>query len=423
VSAVPLVRAEDIPLPRRLIAFALILLGYIFYGYAWNTVDVLRPYIRAAAGLSLQQAGLLYSAQSMGALAGALLIGQLADRHGRRLLLVVITFGYGLALLGGLVATSLTALLAQRLVLGLFLGGMFSVAVGLYVGLFALSVRGRLASVVGVMFSLGVVLQGWLGTLLLERDWTLMLWAGGLPPLFIAVLTWWAVPDDRHVVAYGSTPGANQAKAAAAAAPKLPIMELFRPEHRRRTLLITLMSALGFFAYQGFAGWVTTYLKEVRGLGGAGIGALVAWQGVGGIFGGFFWGWVADRWGRRIGAVGYFLAAAIIVAYLRAPSTLWLLTAIGAAFGFLISSSVAWGPYFAELYPPHLRSTAASIFHWGRVLSFLAPAVTAGVADAFGLTTGMMAAAAIYALCGGVWLLLPETLKRPGAAARAGPGP
>ena len=48
--AVPLVRAEDIPLPRRLLAFALILLGYIFYSYAWNTVDVLRPYIRAASG-------------------------------------------------------------------------------------------------------------------------------------------------------------------------------------------------------------------------------------------------------------------------------------------------------------------------------------------------------------------------------------
>ena len=410
----PAVRAEDIPMARRVLAFALILLGYIFYSYAWNTVDVLRPYIRAAAGLSLQQAGFLYSAQSLGALAGALLIGQLADRHGRRLLLVVITAGYGAALLAGLWAQSLSALLLQRLVLGLFLGGVFAVAVGLYVGLFAQAVRGRLASVVGVMFSLGVVLQGWLGSLLLERDWTLMLWAGGLPPLLIALLCWWAVPDDRHVIAHGSLLGAPPPPAAA----KLPILELFKPEYRCVTLLITLMSALGFFAYQGFAGWVTTYLKEVRGLGGAGIGALVAWQGVGGIFGGFFWGWVADRYGRRVGAVGFFVAAAIIVAYLRAPSTLWLLTAIGAAFGFLISSGVAWGPFFAEQYPPHLRSTAASIFHWGRVIGFMAPAVTAGVADAFGLTTGMMLAAAIYALCGGVWLMLPETLRRPPAGSR-----
>ncbi len=399
------IRAEDIPLARRVAAFALILLGYVFYSFAWNTVDTLRPYIREAAGLSMQQAGFLYSAQSLGALAGALLIGQLADRFGRRLLLVVITAGYGLALLAGVAAQGFAALLTQRLVLGLFLGGVFSVAVGLYVGLFAQAIRGRLASVVGAMFSVGLVLQGWLGAWLLERDWTLMLWAGALPPLAIAAACWWVVPDDRRVVPHGG---------AAPAAPGrgLPIVELFQPGLRRTTLMLTLLSGLNFFAYQAFAGWVTTYLKDVRGLGGAGIGALVAWQGLGGIVGGFLWGWVADRFGRRWGAVGYFLGAAMIVAYLRVPSDLALLTVLGFGYGVVISSSVVWGPYFAELYPQHLRSTAASIFHWGRVIGFIAPAITAAVAASAGLGVGMMLAAALYCVAAGVWLMLPETLQR-----------
>ena len=126
-------------------------------------------------------------------------------------------------------------------------------------------------------------------------------------------------------------------------------------------------------------------------------------------------GWVADRFGRRINAIGFFIAAAMIVAYLRAPGDLALLKGLGFVYGFAISAGVAWGVYFAELYPAHLRSTAASIFHWGRILSFFAPAVTAAVADAAGLTTGMMLASLLYLLAGGVWLMLPETLLRKAA--------
>ncbi len=398
-------RAEEIPLRRRLLAFGFIAVCYAFYSYAWNTVDVLRPYIRAAAGLSLQQAGLLYTCQSLGALLGALVIGQLADRFGKRLLLFCVTLGYGSALLAGVWAHGFGALAAQRLVLGVFLGGVYSVCVGLYVGLFDRHVRGRLASVVSASYTLGFIAQGWLAGLLLERDWTLLLWLGGVPPVLLALLTFWLVPDDRRYAPHGGVP-------LAAPGARLPIVELFQPQWRRRTLMLTALSALSFFGYQAFAGWVTTYLKDVRHFDGSAIGALVAWQGIGGLAGAFLWGWVADRFGRRASAIGFVLAGAMIVAYLRAPDSLPLLKALGFAYGVMISAGVAWGVYFAELYPAHLRSTAASIFHWGRILSFFAPAVTVAVADVTGLTTGMMLAAALYLLAAGIWLALPETLQR-----------
>jgi MFS family permease len=399
------VRAEDLPLARRAMAFAFLALAYVFYSYAWNTVDVLRPYIRTSAGLTLGQAGLMYTAQSLGALAGALVIGQLADRFGRRRLLLVVMLGHGTALLAGVWCTTLPSLLVQRAVLGIFLGGVFSVSVGLYISWFDSTVRGRLAAVIGVMYSVGVIFQGWLATWLLDRDWTLMLWAGALPTLVLALGCLLLVPDDRHTVPYGGA-------APTAPVSRLPIVELFRPEYRRLTLMLTLLSGLSFFGYQAFGGWVTTYLKEVRGLGGAGIGGMVAWQGMGGLLGGFIWGWVADRFGRRINAIGFVVAAALIVLYLRAPNDPVLLQGLGFVYGFMISAGVAWGVYFAELYPAHLRSTAASIFHWGRAISFFAPAVTAAVAESAGLTTGMALAALLYLVAAGVWWLLPETLVR-----------
>jgi hypothetical protein len=43
-------RAEDISLGRRTTAFVLLMIFEFFYGWSWNTVDVLRPQIRRNSG-------------------------------------------------------------------------------------------------------------------------------------------------------------------------------------------------------------------------------------------------------------------------------------------------------------------------------------------------------------------------------------
>ena len=121
---------------------------------------------------------------------------------------------------------------------------------------------------------------------------------------------------------------------------------------------------------------------------------------------------MANRFSRRWAAIGFFAAAAMIVAYLRAPNDLALLKGRGFVYGFVFSAGVAWGVHFAELYPTHLRATAALIFHWGRVISFFVPAATAAVAESAGLTTDRMLAALLYTAAAAVWLMLPETLHR-----------
>ena len=132
-----------LPLARRLSAFGFLLLAEFFYGWAWNTVDVLRPLFRQALGLSLTQAGSAYSAQGAGALIGAITIGQLADRLGRRNMLVVVMVGYGALLNAGVLVHSYPQLLMQRFALACFLGGSFPVVVALYVDLFRANLRGN----------------------------------------------------------------------------------------------------------------------------------------------------------------------------------------------------------------------------------------------------------------------------------------
>ncbi len=396
--------AESLPLARRVAAFAFLLSGYFCYAWTWNTVDILRPYIAESLHLTRTQAGSMYSAMAAGALCGAVINGQLADRFGRRNALVVVMFSFGLLLVAGAFVRTYPQLIVQRFALGYFTGTMYPITVGIYVTLFPPHIRGRLAGVALGVYNAAVAVLGACAALVLDHDWRILLYVGVVPALLSAIALL-VMPDDRTIIPYGGArPGA--------AISKLPIVELFTPAVRRQTMMLVLMCGLNFFAYQAFTGWVTTYLKESRGFDGIAIGTIVSWQFWGSCLGGFAWGWLADRYGRRIGAIGFLIAAAIVLAYLRAPSSVPLLAASGFAYGFAISSSVVWGPWLTELYPPHLRSTAASIFNWGRIISFFAPLITAQVADRFGLTVGMTLASGCFIVAALVWLRIPETVTR-----------
>ena len=175
----------DLPLPRRLAAFGFLLITEILLRLGLEHVDVLRPFLRQSLGLSLTQAGSAYSAQGAGALLGAITIGQLADRLGRRTMLVVVMAGYGLLLIAGVSVSTYPQLLLQRFVLGLFLGGSFPVVVGIYVDLFQPNLRGKLASAINTTFSSAIILLGIAFGHLGNHDWRLLLWIGGIPPVLL----------------------------------------------------------------------------------------------------------------------------------------------------------------------------------------------------------------------------------------------
>ena len=402
-----MIDAKDIALTRRIGALAFLLVAYFFYAWSWNTVDILRPYIKDSLGLTDLTAGSAYTIQSAGAIVGAVVMGQIADKIGRRNALVISMFGYGGFLLAALLVTDYTTLVMQRTGLGFFMGSMFPIAVGIYSGLFGRDVRGVIAGFVLGTYNVAVAALGFLSAAAFKAgyDWKLLLWAGAVP-MSIALFAFFVIPDDRRLIPMdGLSEGQTTAKSA------LPIAELFKPGVAKQTILLATMTGLNFFAYQAFTGWASTYLKEDRMIPDTVVGDVLGWQFIGAAVGGLVWGYVSDRLGRRAAAWGFVAAAALIPVYLFVEMPIGLLELTGFLYGVMLSCSAIWGPWLSELYPPHLRSTAASIFNWGRVISMMAPLITAPLAEGFGRAPVMSMASIAFLAAAIIWMRLPETVK------------
>ncbi|MDF4902711.1 MFS transporter, partial [Vibrio parahaemolyticus] len=186
------------------------------------------------------------------------------------------------------------------------LGGYFTVAVSLMIGLFTPTVRGKLTAFASSMFSVALMVMGAYAAFIASIDapWESLMLVGGIPPLAAAVVMIFVLPSDSKVIAYGEE---EQAKAEESNAPakKGSWGEMLSKPYRKITLTCLLLAGLNFYGFQFFGGFVTTYLRDVRMFDGATIGLIFSISAFGSLFGAWFWGWVADKFGRKVNAFGF----------------------------------------------------------------------------------------------------------------------
>ena len=407
------IRAEDLSATRRWSMFAAIMLPYIFYAFVWNTENFLRPYMAQSLGLSKPQVASFYTFQGAGALLGALLIPQLSDLWSRKGAYAFVALGIGLTSLAIVFVDTYQAAIVQRFAMGVFLGGVFGCAVSLYIGYFPPAMRGLLAGMVQLTYNGGDALLSWIGRHYDASNWQQVLVIGGFGAVAASLIVVMILPRDGALTTWGETEASTSGQSS-----KLPIAQLFSEGRSSITLRLALMCGLNFFAFQSFNGWATTLLREQHQMTPDVIGKLMTLMHIGSMTGALFWGLVSDRFGRRANAAGFMIASALIVLYLYVEPSFFGYAVIGFAYGFCFVSMGVWGPYFAELYPTHLRATAASIFNWGRIVSLVGALLSGAIADIYGLKAAMATGALMFLLAALVWLSLPETLVKQREALR-----
>lgn len=168
----------------------------IFDGYDLAINGVVLPILMQEWGMTAVQAGMLASCALAGMMFGAMLFGMLADKIGRKnVILICITLFSGFTFLGGF-ASNPTEFGVLRFIAGLGIGGVLPNLVALTSEYAPQKLRSTLVTTMFSGYAVGGIMAALLGAWLTPtQGWQIMFYIAGLP-LLVLPLLWKFLPES-----------------------------------------------------------------------------------------------------------------------------------------------------------------------------------------------------------------------------------
>jgi MFS family permease len=364
--------------------------------------------------MSKTTAGLMGSIALLGAAAGGLLFGLIADRYGRTRALMGSILIYSVATAACGLAQSLAQLAVFRVCLGIGMGGEWGSGAALVSENFPAEHRGKALGFVQSSWAIGYGAAAIVTWLVLPRwGWRAVFFVGVLP----AFLTLWISRRVEEPDIWRTRATAGDSRTGPqGGTPTVRFADIFSGELGRLTLAVTLMNACTLFGWWGLNIWIPPYLSLPPSQGGVGlttaiVSGLVVVMEVGRWFGYVSFGYMADAFGRKRAYVGYLLVAAILIplyGVLQAPLLLLVLGPFVAFFGTGYFSG--FGALTAEIYPTTIRATAQGFtYNIGRVASAAAPFAVGSLAGTNGFGVAFAVTGVAFLCAALAWIWIPET--------------
>ncbi|MGA3264533.1 MAG: MFS transporter [Terracidiphilus sp.] len=291
--------------------------------------------------------------------AGALVFGMLADRYGRRPVLMMNILSFSAIELACAFAPSLTALLALRALFGIAMGGEWGVGAAMVFETLPKEGRGAFSGLLQEGYAMGSILASgafalffhWIG-------WRGLFILGATPALLVFYVQ--ARVGESPVWLEGArkrlarAAGAGRPERAGTAARLLAFLPTF-------LFLVLLMTAFMSFSH-GTQDVYPTFLAVQAKLKPETVGLIGVLYGFGSIAGGFVFGALSEKWGRKRAIItAALLAIPVIPLYAYGHSAVTL--GVGAVLmQFMVQG--AWGvvpAYLTELTPASVRATAPGL--------------------------------------------------------------
>lgn len=378
-SAPPLYVHEVIdqrPLGRiQLGAIAMCILIAVLDGFDAQIIGMLAPAIAKQLAIPVSSFTPVFVAGQVGMLFGAVLLAPMADKYGRKLVIIVSTLIFGSLTMATAFATTIDQLALLRLLTGVGLGGALPNAIALAA---EYSPKRHARTTVATLMCgmpLGSVLGGLSSSVLLPlHGWHSLFILGGAFPLIVALLAMMMLPESArylaakagadqrlHALMRRIAPDLGRGQRYAAAtqnASKIPLRELFTEGRARATLLVWVPYFMNLVVIYFIVSWLPSVLTAAGYPPKSGIAALTSFS-VGGVIGCLVQGPLMNRHGIRkvllIQLAAYALLAAILAHY-----TADLIVTVGVCLliGVAVNAAQAgFNVMAAEIYPTNMRAT------------------------------------------------------------------
>jgi len=372
-----------------------VLCGFVTFMEGFNTQSVgyIAPDLSQAFHMSPKELGLFFALGLFGLLLGAIFVAPLADKVGRRPLLLASVQALGLFSLLTAASPSVFVLDGLRFLTGLAIGGALPNTIALTS---EYSPHRRRALMVALMFTgfiMGSIVAGLSARALgPSMGWQSVFLVGGLLPLLYAPVLYAALPESVRFLVLRGAPAGKIARLMQQLDPALKlgpvtrfvtdetvtsaasVVALYREGRAKRTILLWIISFMSLFDIFLLANWLPTEMRELGFPLSTAIlvGAVLQFGGLTGTV----WGWLADKIGANVAlALAYFFGALAVacIGLVGANQPLMMLVVFLTGFGILGGQTVA-NVVSAISYPTEIRSTGVG---WatgiGRIGSIVGP--------------------------------------------------
>lgn len=388
-------------------AVALLAFGFGLVGLDRWLVTPLAPQIMRDLDFDYQDLGMLAAAVGLSWGCFAVVMGRLADRIGRRRIIIPATIAFSLMSAFSGLATGFVTLLAARLLMGVAEGAYCPSSYAAALDASPPSRRGLNLGIISAAFALfGLAIGPILATqlVLILPSWREVFMLVAVPGLMLA----WAFSRVLR------DPASLNLPTAAATATATDWRTLLSHRNVPVILPVICCSMSGVFVM----GVMTPlFLTDVVNLPTATMGFVMSGLGLGGCAGQIAVGWASDRIGRKPASVLSFTVgggALLLLAMGGSDPTGLFLTLFLAAFACCGVNALLAGPVAAEAVPDALSSSAMGlVIGAGEIFGGgVAPAVGGFIARHAGLPATLQVFAVVQ-LCGaGLSLMLTETAPR-----------
>jgi len=408
--AAPLLSESPVVLPihRKILAFSFIGWIFDFYDLLLLTFVVSSTSIVKDLALSRDQVALLLGTALAFTAVGGLIGGALADRYGRKPLLMITILVYSVGTLLSGMSTGMWTLLAARAITGIGVGGEWAVAHALVGETVPPHVRGRYGSYLQSGSAFARFFATMVGNLLAPIiGWRLAFMLSALPALLVVFIRSQMPESDIWL---------RQKNAGAAPMGYLrAVGQMIGPALRKTTALALTVTTMNMAAYWFKTIWLPTYFHEIRGLSLGQSAWLLFMDQVGSVIGYVGFGFASDRFGRRPSFTAFSIMKAVGMGMVTlgwdaangySPAMFALMFLVGLGEG-------NWGcigPLLNEVFPTSVRAAALGIiYNVARGVQFLAPVVISMVAARFTFGAGIALAVPFSLLAAATVWTLPET--------------
>lgn len=408
-------------------------LSVVTDGFDVQAMGFVAPAIIQSWGISKAAFGPIFGAGLLGMLIGSLLFSVVADKIGRRPVLIWATLAYALCMLVTARVSTMTELLSLRFVTGFGLGAIMPNAMALAGEFSPKRRRVTLMMWVSCGFTIGATLGGFVSAVLIPAwGWQSVFVFGGIVPLVLAMLMLRFLPESmmfsivrgvrlervahtlRRIDPTMSIDTDTRYVVSEKRRDKVPVVELFREGRAKMTLLLWGVNFMNLLNLYFLSNWLPTIVKSI-GLPISTAVLIGTTLQLGGVAGTLAMGPAIDRIGFSKVLLPAFLVAGAAIAAIGQPglSLVMLFVAVGVTGLCIIGGQPAVNALAATYYPTSLRSTGVG---WslgiGRIGSIVGPVIGGELIRLNWSNATLFIAAAVPALISASMLALIASGRR-----------